>query len=179
MFKINAFVSACVRLWPSRVRTRAKCFRPDSWLVEVYRKASSYPLKRDYWFFPLSIDLPKGFTQRTSHKALPQRVELCEFDGSRKLDYCLSLCTVSGDKDVLQPVTSCAAVTASDLHLALCRCTENVPNEQRQSRVVFPNIITVLLCTYSCFVTENTMYHCVSDTASLFSAVLTRMVNKG
>lgn len=92
------FVSGRVTLWSSRVTTRALCLRPDSWLVEVYCKAFSYPLKRDYssegFFFSLHR-LTKGFTMWNSRKALPVRVGLCELDGSRKLDYSLLLCTVS------------------------------------------------------------------------------------
>lgn len=60
--KKEVFVSGRVSLWSSRVTTRAQCFQSDSWLVEVYCKASSHPLKRDYsseGFF-LSTDLPKG-----------------------------------------------------------------------------------------------------------------------
>lgn len=94
----KVFVSGRVTLWSSRVTTRAPCLRPDSWLVEVYCKAFSYPLKTDYssevFFFSLHR-LTKGFTKWNSRKALPVRVGLCELDGSRKLDYSLLLCTVS------------------------------------------------------------------------------------
>lgn len=65
------FISGRVRPLSSRVRTRAPCLRPDSWLVEVYCKASSYPLKRDYsWEFFSLHRLTKGFTKWCSCKAL-------------------------------------------------------------------------------------------------------------
>lgn len=72
-WKGKVFVSGRVRLWTSRVRTRAQCFQPGSWLVEVYCKASSYPLKRDYspefFFSPRTyqrvyrVEFPQGFTR--------------------------------------------------------------------------------------------------------------------